>query len=112
LNIPLKTKGLITKDDSGYIFVTFNTESSKSLISYSDEIRIAMRTPGYEDYMHYAYEPHTSVIKKDPLVLGAKMNSITDSLEDIIFTPKECIISRETKTEKGSVFNIIYTHQF
>jgi len=40
------------------------------------------------------------------------MNSITDSLEDIIFTPKKCIISRETKTEKGSVFDIIYTHQF
>jgi len=112
LGIPLKTNGLTAKERTGYIFVTFDKESSQILITYSKKIRSVMRVAKYEDYMPYGFEPHTSLVKQEPSVLGEIMQSIKDTLNDTIFTPKELVVSRETKTDDGPVFDIIYKYQF
>ena len=112
LELPLKTNGLLTKPDSGYIFITFDTTSSQQLTGYSEAMRIAMRVKDSEDNMPYGYEPHSSLIKQEVAELDSILAFITDKLEAVVFTPKSLIISRATDTDNGITFDVLFEHSF
>ena len=104
----LKIKGYELRLDTGYVFLTFDDQSSDFLKTYSSQISYAMKFGDAEDHMPYGFEPHTSIIKQDSSVLEVLYSTLSHKLDGMEFTPSEIVISKEIRSESMVSFDVVF----